>query len=305
MLSVVVPVFNEEEGIEAFFKELKKFLPQEYEVVFVDDGSTDKTLPLIKKFVDRNKNIRFFSLRRHQGKAEALTVGFQKAKGDLILTLDADLQDRPDQIEKLIKKIDEGYDMVSGWRKDRKDSFFKKITSKLFNIMASVFWGLRANDLNCGLKIYKASAAKSLNLYGGLHRFIPILLHQDGFRVAEVPVIHDTRKYGKSKYTFMKVFTDIPDIFTMLFLSRYSTRPLHFFWLIGLIFGLLGFLILLYLTIVWLGGESIGRRPLLTFGVLFVLVGIQVFFTGLLADLFVSGEKGSKGEEILIKDKSD
>jgi len=305
MLSVIVPVYNEEEGIKAFFKELKKFLPQDYEVIFVDDGSTDKTLSFIKEIGSKNKNIRYFSLRRHQGKAEALTIGFQKSKGDFVLTIDADLQDRPDQIGKLQKKINEEWDMVSGWRNERKDSPYKKLTSKLFNLMASAFWGLKLNDLNCGLKLYRKGAAKSLNLYGGLHRFIPILLHQEGFRVTEVPVVHDVRKFGKSKYTFMKVFTDIPDMFTMLFLSKYSNRPLHFFWLIGLIFGLLGFLILFYLSIIWLQGESIGRRPLLIFGVLFTLAGIQVFFTGFLADLFISGTKSNKSEEVMVKEQSD
>src|SRR3989344_56067 len=308
MLSIVVPVLNEEEAVPEFLKELSKFLPKidkNPEIIFVDDGSTDGSLSILKKLEEENKNIRIFSFRKNRGKAEALTLGFQKAKGDLIVTLDADLQDRPDQIEKLIKKAKEGWDLVSGWRKNRKDPFAKNISSKIFNFVSSFFWGLKVSDLNCGLKLYKAEAAKSLNLYGGTHRFIPVLLYQEGFSVAEVPVVHDERKLGKSKYSFTKVFTEIPDMFTMLFLSRYSRRPLHFFAPVGGFIFIVGTVILTYLTFLRFEGYSIGRRPLLFLGMLLVISGLQIFFTGFLADLILHSFGKEKEDKATLKYSSD
>ncbi|OGK31095.1 glycosyl transferase [Candidatus Roizmanbacteria bacterium RIFCSPHIGHO2_12_FULL_33_9] len=288
MLSVVIPVYNEEEVIEVFYKELSKHLPKrDTEMIFVDDGSIDNTPSLLKKLAEENSNIRIFSFRKHRGKSEALTLGFKKASGDMILTIDADLQDRPDQIGKLIEKSKEGWDLISGWRKNRKDSFFKKISSKVFNLISSIFWGLKVNDLNSGLKLYTKDAAKSLNLYGGMHRFIPLLLFQEGFSVTEVPVIHDKRRLGKSKYNISKVFTEMPDLFTMLFLMKYAKRPLHFFGVFGGILFILGFIILAYLSYLRFLGERIGDRPLLLFGVLLVLTGLQVFFIGFIADLIL------------------
>ncbi len=304
MISIVVPVFNEEEVLELFFKELIKFLPKidkNYEIIFVDDGSTDRSLNILKKFEEENKSVKIFSFRKHRGKAEALTLGFTKAIGEYILTIDADLQDRPDQIEKLIKKSKEGWDLVSGWRKNRKDPLAKNISSKFFNFVSSFFWGLKVNDLNCGLKLYKAEAAKSLNLYGGTHRFIPVLLYQEGFTVAEIPVVHDRRKLGKSKYSFTKVFTEIPDMFTMLFLSRYSRRPLHFFALVGGLLLLAGILVLGYLSILHFQGYAIGRRPLLFLGMLLVISGFQVLFTGFLADLLIHISENSTNPKFDLK----
>ena len=304
MLSVVVPVFNEEESLNAFYKTLLAALfklKKNYEIIFVDDGSNDKSLSILKEFEKKSKSVRFFSFRKHQGKAEALTLGFQKAKGDYIVTLDADLQDRPEEILKLIKKLNEGWDCVSGWRKNRRDSIFKVLPSKLFNFLALVFWGLKVNDLNCGLKLYSKDAAKSLRLYGGMHRFIPLLLYQEGFKVTEVPVIHEKRKFGKSKYGLSKVFTELPDLFTMLFLSRYSKRPLHFFGVFGGILLILGFIILVYLSYLRFQGERIGNRPLLLFGILLVLTGLQIFFTGFIADLIIHISQKNNKENTLLK----
>ena len=304
MLSVVVAVFNEEESLRAFYKTLLAVLfklKKNYEIIFVDDGSNDKSLSILKEFEKKSKSVSVFSFRKHQGKAEALTLGFQKAKGDYIVTLDADLQDRPEEILKLIKKLNEGWDCVSGWRKNRRDSIFKVLPSKLFNFLALVFWGLKVNDLNCGLKLYSKDAAKSLRLYGGMHRFIPLLLYQEGFKVTEVPVIHEKRKFGKSKYGLSKVFTELPDLFTMLFLSRYSKRPLHFFGVFGGILLILGFIILVYLSYLRFQGERIGNRPLLLFGILLVLTGLQIFFTGFIADLIIHISQKNNKENTLLK----
>lgn len=291
MISAVVPVFNEEESLEAFYKVLVpnlSKLDKEYEVIFVDDGSTDKTLQILKAFENKNKNVKVLSFRKNRGKAEVLTSGFQAAKGDYIVTLDADLQDRPEEIGKLIEKAKEGFDLVSGWRKDRKDSkILINLPSKLFNFLSGLFWGLKLNDYNCGLKLYTKEAAKSLNLYGGMQRFIPLLLYQNGFRVTEIAVVHEKRKYGKSKYGFSKSFKEFPDMFSMLFITKYAKRPLHFFGYVGVVTSAIGFFILLYLSIIHFMGQAIGERPLLIFGMLLLLAGLQLLFTGLLADLIL------------------
>mgnify|MGYP001564154799 CR=1 FL=1 len=304
MLSVIVPAFNEEESILHFYHELLKVLPKldkDYEIVFIDDGSQDKTLELIRELEKRDKNIRVFSFRRNHGKAEALTFGFQKAKGDLIVTLDADLQDKPSEISKLIDKQKEGYDLVSGWRKERKDSFAKIIFSKMFNVVASLFWGIKLHDYNCGLKLYTKDAAKSLNLYGGMHRFIPLLVAEAGFLVTEVEIVHDIRRYGVSKYSAVKVLTQMPDMMTMLFLSKFSKRPLHFFGFIGAVLLGLGLAISIYLSIIHFQGEAIGRRPLLFLGMLLIISGIQIGLTGLIADLILNVTNKNEESNISLK----
>ena len=291
MISYVVPVMNEEEGIEAFYSELTeeaKKISKEYEIIFIDDGSTDATLKSIKEFARKDSHIRIYSFRRNHGKSEALTLGFQMAKGKYIVTLDADLQDKPSEIHKLLEVIDGEWDVVSGWRQYRKDSGKIKIASKVFNFLARTFWGLKLHDYNCGLKVYTQEAARSLHLYGGFHRFIPLLAYQQGFAVTEVAVEHDKRKFGKSKYGVSKVWKDLPDIFTMLFLAKYSNRPLHFFGTIGAFLILVGAVSLLYLLWVQLNGHSIGRRPLLLFAELCVLAGVQISLTGFLADLIIN-----------------
>jgi len=302
MLSVVVPVFNEEESLDHFYKELissLKSFNQENEIIFVDDGSTDKSLLILQEFAKKNKNVKIFSFRKNHGKAEALTLGFKKASGDYIVTLDADLQDKPSEIGNFLKKLNEGYDVVCGWRKNRRDDLKKILASKVFNTSAGILWGVRFHDYNCGFKAYTSQAAKSLNLYGGLHRFIPLLVFQEGFKVTEIPVVHDKRKFGVSKYSFSKVWKDLPDMFTMLFLTKYRVRPLHFFGTIGMLLFLFGSIILIYLSLLKAIGQAIGGRPLLFLGVLLVLSGLQTFLTGFLADLINSSAK--KDRDIDLK----
>lgn len=307
MLSFVVPAYNEEESLLNFYKELSKVAPtlsNEYEIVFVDDGSKDSTLNILKGLEKKDKRVKVYSFQRNQGKAEALTQGFQKARGEWIVTLDADLQDKPQEIKKLLQKSKEGWDMVGGWRKDRKDSAAKKVFSKFFNFTVRLFWSFHFHDMNGGLKLYRSNAAKTLRLYGGMHRFIPLLLHDSGFRVTEVPIAHDIRKFGKSKYSASKVIKEMPDMATMLFLSKFSKRPLHFFGFIGGIMAFIGILILIYLSIIWFGGQSIGRRPLLFLGMLLVISGFQILFTGLLADLILSIHSKNNDSSILLKYES-
>ncbi|GIW61560.1 MAG: dolichol-phosphate mannosyltransferase [Patescibacteria group bacterium] len=292
MISVVVPVFNEEESLNDFYKELIKYLPklsENYEIIFIDDGSTDTSFAILKRLEKKDKHIRIFSLRRNIGKAEALSLGFYKARGDIIVTLDADLQDQPSEIQKLLNiHQTKGIDVVCGWRKNRKDKSKMKIISKLFNIVVRKLFDVNIHDYNCGLKLYTKEAAKSLRLYGGMHRFIPVLVYEMGFSVDEVPVRHEMRKFGKSKYGFSKIFKDMPDMFTMLFLVRYMNRPLHFFGIAGGVLAFIGVAILTYLSVLRFMGERIGTRPLLFLGILLVLVGIQIFFTGFLAELMIN-----------------
>ena len=292
MISIVVPLFNEEESLNAFYDELTKGiqkLDENYEIIFIDDGSADRSLEILKEIEKKDNRIRIYSFRKNNGKAEALTLGFQKAKGDYIVTLDADLQDKPKEIGKLLGEAKKGkWDVICGWRKERKDSISKILSSKVFNGLVWAFWGFKLHDYNCGLKLYSKDAAKSLRLYGGMHRFVPLLAHEQGFRVTEVAVEHDKRRYGKSKYGFSKVWKDLPDIFTMLFLSKYSKRPFHFFGVVGALLILIGFAILGYLTTLRILGETIGQRPLLFFGMLLVISGFQLFFTGFLADLIIN-----------------
>lgn len=290
--SLVIPILNEEESIPELVTQIEtamKKLGKSYEILFVDDGSTDKTLPMLKDLAKKKNTIKIFSFRRNLGKSPALTYGFQRASGEYIVTLDADLQDDPANIPLLYKTLIDGeYDMVTGWRKERRDPVRKVISSKLFNNLVSFMFNFKINDLNCGLKIYTADLAKELHLYGGRHRFIPILANEMGYRVGEVPIVHHERKYGTSKYKFTKILTDIPDLMTIYFVTKYTGRPLHFFWKIGVILLGLGGAILLYLTYLRFMGERIGTRPLLLFGVLLVIAGFQTVFTGLLGDLLVS-----------------
>lgn len=293
MISVIVPVMNEEESLEAFYDRLKSEiakLSKNHEIIFIDDGSTDNSLTMLKEMLQRDSAVRIFSFRRNQGKAEALTLGFQQAKGDTVVTLDADLQDKPEEIHKLLDKMNEGYEVVSGWRKDRKDKAKMRFISKLFNALMGFVWGVRLHDYNCGLKAYTQDAAKSLHLYGGMHRFIPLLVANQGFSVTEVPVVHEERKFGKSKYGFSKIFKDIPDMFTILFLTKYGKRPLHFFAASGSFLFLLGLGIFLFL---WIDVQlihhiSIGRRPLFFVSLALMLAGLQIAFSGFLADLMIN-----------------
>ena len=292
MLSLVIPVMNEEESLQNLYDRLigvLHSLKQQYEIIFIDDGSTDKSLVILKDLAKKDKKIRIFSFRRNQGKAEALSLGFQQAKGDIVVTLDADLQDRPEEIHKLTELIEQGYEVVCGWRKDRKDAVKMKLISKFFNYMTGITWGVKLHDYNCGLKAYTKEAAKSLHLYGGMHRFIPLLAAQQGFVITEVPVVHDERKFGKSKYGFSKIF-NLPDMFTILFLTKYGRRPLHFFAATGsFLFALgLGIFLFLWIDVQLIQHVSIGRRPLFFVSLALMLAGMQIAFSGFLADLMIN-----------------
>ena len=292
-LSIVIPVYNEAASLEtlvASIDEAMTPLALRYEIVFVDDGSTDGTLDTLKSLADRHERLRVFSFRRNLGKSAALLCGFQKANGEYILTMDGDLQDDPRDFQPMYDRmIADGADIVSGWRRDRHDSALKVASSRLFNrLIIRLLFGSTFKDMNSGIKLYRAEVAKELHLYGGLHRFIPLIATEKGYRVVECPVSHRHRQYGASKYSPAKILTEMPDLLTVFFLIKYTTRPLHFFGRIGSVLILIGVLILTYLTMLWTQSIPIGTRPLLTLGVLLVVIGGQTVFTGLLADLIVN-----------------
>ena len=300
-LSIVVPIYNEKESVSELLTAIDEAitpLNESHEVVFVDDGSTDGTFEGLRALAETRNHVRLFSFRRNLGKSRALLCGFQMARGRYILTMDADLQDDPTNLRRMYEQlIAERADIVSGWRKERRDNALKIVFSRIFNrLMIRILFGSSFNDMNSGLKLYKAEVARELHLYGGMHRFIPLIASEMGYRVAECPVRHNERKYGKSKYSPAKIFTEMPDLLTVFFLIKYTTRPLHFFARIGSALIALGVICLLYLTILWTQSIPIGTRPLLTFGVLLVVIGGQTVFTGLLADLIVNMSQGKRHE---------
>jgi glycosyltransferase involved in cell wall biosynthesis len=304
-LSVVIPVYNEDESLEelvASVEQAVKPFAGQYEIVFVDDGSKDGTLEHLKRLSQTHAHIRVFSFRRNLGKSRALLCGFQVAAGTYILTMDGDLQDDPGNLPAMLDQlIAENADIVSGWRRERRDRRLKVGLSRVFNrVMIRLLFGMAFKDMNSGLKLYRADVARALHLYGGMHRFIPILATEMGYRVAECPVRHNERKYGASKYGLTKVFTEMPDLLTVFFLIKYTTKPLHFFAVAGSAALAVGLLCLTYLAILWTQSIPIGTRPLLLFGVLLVLIGGQTVFTGLLADLMVSMHQ-SKRQEFPLK----
>ena len=288
MLSVVIPVHNEERSVAFLLEELEAALEplgRPWEAIFVDDGSTDGTFGALTRLHARHDHVRVVRLRRKFGKAAALAAGFEQARGDVIVTIDGDGQDDPAEIPRLLAKLDEGFDLVSGWKSRRRDPLSRRLLSRLFNSVTGRVSGLRLHDLNCGLKAYRAAAVRELNLYGELHRFIPVLAHNQGYRVAELPVNHRPRAHGRSRYGVERYLRGFLDLFTVAFMGRYRHRPLHLFGGLGLGLGFVGFTILAYLTVLKLLGEAIGHRPLLTLGVLLVVVGLQLFSLGLVGEL--------------------
>ena len=299
MISVVVPVFNEEGSVETLYDEIVAALEPEgqpYEVIFVDDGSTDGSLGVLSGLHGETTNIVVIHLRRNFGKAAALQAGFLEAKGEVVVTIDADLQDDPAEIRQLIAKLEEGFDLVSGWKTRRNDPWSRRVLSRAFNWATAVVSGVRLHDVNCGLKAYREEALRGVRLYGELHRFIPVLAAYRGFRVAEIPVNHRPRQHGQSKYGLNRYVRGLFDLVTVTFMGRYRHRPLHLFGGVGLLMGLAGLAILVYLTVVKIAGGAIGHRPLLTLGVLLVVVAIQFISLGLVSELITSQHEERLGE---------
>lgn len=304
-VSVVIPLLNEEESIGPLYLELIKSVKSiniDYEFIFIDDGSTDKSLEKLRELNRKDNKVRFISFRKNYGKSAALNVGFNKASGDAVITMDADLQDDPAEIPNLLKKLDDGFDMVSGWKKVRFDPFIKKHSSKFFNYTTRVLTGIKIHDFNCGLKAYKKDVVKNINVYGELHRYIPVLAHNKGYTVSEIPVKHHPRRYGKTKFGISRFFKGFVDLMTVIFNSRYVTRPMHLFGFFGATAFMLGTIVNLWLSYekIFLN-KALGNRPLLFLGILLIIVGVQFFAVGLLGEIIVHNTP--KQEDYSIKEK--
>jgi dolichol-phosphate mannosyltransferase len=298
VISVVIPVHDEERSVAALYGELAAALDGDgraWEAVFVDDGSRDGTFAELARLHDAHDAIRVVRLRRNFGKAAALDAGFREAAGEVIVTIDGDMQDDPAEIPYLLAKLDEGYDLVSGWKTKRRDPLTRRLPSKVFNTVAGTISGVHLHDMNCGLKAYRAEVVQGMQLYGELHRYIPVLAHYRGYRIAELPVAHRPREHGRSNYGVERYVRGFLDLLTVTFMGRYRHRPLHLFGGLGLLSSTLGAAILAYLTIVKLTGHAIGQRPLLTLGVLLVVVGIQLLSLGLLSELITSHHEERTG----------
>lgn len=304
MVSVVIPLLNEEESLpklsQLLEEELTKLSNNSYEVLFIDDGSTDKSFEVISEINKKNPKFKCIRFRRNYGKSAALSVGFAQARGRFIYTMDADLQDDPKELVNLMNKLNEGYDLVSGWKKTRHDPFSKTFPSKFFNYVTSKTSGITLHDFNCGLKLYKKEVAKSLDVYGEMHRYLPALAHIDGFRVTELPVIHHAREFGKSKFGASRFIKGFLDLLTVMFVTRYLKRPMHLFGTLGSASILGGLLVDLYLTIEWFNNKtSLSNRPLLFLGLGLIIVGVQLVGIGLLGEMIT---KSTKKENYNIKE---
>jgi len=306
-ISYVVPAYNEEESLPelvALIDKVSKGENWEYEVIIVDDGSTDSTFKIVKEISGKNSSVKGFQFRRNHGKAAALAKGFEVATGEYVVTLDADLQDDPNEFPEMIKMIKEdGYDVISGWKQKRKDPVFtKNIPSKLFNFITSKASGLKLHDYNSGIKAYRKEVVKEVELYGEMHRYIPVLAHWAGYKVTEKPVVHHERKYGNSKYGLNRFINGFLDLLTVIFINKYTKKPLHLFGSIGLILFGLGMLINIYFFVMWGITGHIHIRPLMLLGVILLILAFQFFSMGLIGELITYNNK-KRIQEYVIKDQ--
>ena len=294
-ISVIIPVYNEVESLRELYQELVQALApyEKYEILFIDDGSTDGSFDVIKELGETDTHVNLFQFHRNYGKSAALAEGFKYAEGDQIITMDADLQDDPSEITNLVQKLEEGFDLVSGWKKNRKDPLSKKLPSKLFNFITRLFTGVRIHDFNCGLKIYRKAVIKTLEIYGGRHRYIPALAGQKKFKVAEIVVNHRPRLHGETKYGGSRFFPGLFDLISILFLSRYTQSPLYFFGKIGLFTFLIGLGVDCYVIYLkyFLGEPFAKHMALLMLGVLIIVIGIQFFSIGLVGEMIANSNQ--------------
>ena len=301
-ISVVIPVFNEEESILPIYSKIVEELDNfDIEIIFINDGSTDNTRQNILNIIKSDNSVIMIDFNRNFGKAAGLSEAFKIAKGDIVVTIDGDLQDDPSEIKTLISKIDLGWDLVSGWKKDRKDPIMKILASRLFNMITRIKTGIKIHDFNCGLKAYRSSVVKSIEIFGGRHRYIPALAGQKNFSVSEIIVNHRPRKFGMTKYGGSRIFHGFFDLLTILFLNKYTQHPLHFFGMIGLTTFTAGvfteFIVLYYKF--FLGEPFAKHIALLLLGLSLIFIGIQFFSIGLLGEMMA---RYSQRKEDRVKD---
>ncbi|HWZ87708.1 MAG TPA: glycosyltransferase family 2 protein [Polyangiaceae bacterium] len=292
-LSFVIPFMNEEATLEELYGRISAAVapvlgPNEsFEVIFIDDGSTDNSVAVAERLVEAHAQVSLLELQGNFGKSAALAAGFTRARGRIVFTLDADLQDDPKEIPRFLAKLEEGFDLVSGYKQKRNDPFTKVLPSRVFNWLVRSVTGVKLHDVNCGFKAYRDTVLKNVRLYGELHRFVPVLAHWKRFRIGEIPVEHHARRFGYSKFGGGRFFRGLMDLLTVVFLLRYGRRPAHFFGAVGSLTLALGIILFGYLSVIWLQGQSIGHRPLLILAVLLIVVGVQILATGLIAELIV------------------
>ena len=297
-ISLVIPVYNEEESLSPLVEWIKRVMDQQrlsYEIIFIDDGSRDRSWEVINELKENMSDIiHGIKFRRNYGKSAALNVGFDHAKGAVVITMDADMQDSPDEIPELYKMIhDNGHDMVSGWKKKRHDPLTKTIPSKLFNAVARKASGIQLHDFNCGLKAYKNEVVKDVNVYGDMHRWIPVLAKWEGYDdIVEKVVEHRKREFGVSKFGAKRLISGFLDLLTIFFVGKFNKQPMHFFGTWGISFLFAGFLVLSYLSMSKLiyHQSGIQDRPLFFFGILILIIGTQLFLTGFLAELVINSK---------------
>ncbi|MBP5384824.1 MAG: glycosyltransferase family 2 protein [Lachnospiraceae bacterium] len=310
VISVLVPAYNEEESIKELYSQIRdginvcieKDQAADYEIWFVNDGSSDETGKVVKELIINDNKVHLINFRKNFGKSPALDAGFHHVNGDIIFTMDADLQDDPKEFHRFINKIDEGYDLVVGWKKERLDSAEKRIPSKVFNKVTSRLSGVKLHDHDCGFKCFRREVVESLDLYGELHRYIPVLAFRSGFRIAEIAVEHHKREHGKSKYGVERYMRGAFDSLTTIFLLKYSDRPMYLFGRMGMLACVSGFIICLFLAVEWALGASLSNRPLLILGVLLIMVGIQFVSIGFVGNLIVDITKRSRYSENHIEE---
>ncbi|MCG8343893.1 MAG: glycosyltransferase family 2 protein [Chlorobiales bacterium] len=306
-LSIIVPFYNEEESLPLLLEQIYEAMADEklhrlfdrsfsFELLMIDDGSTDGSTRFIREQIVRKPELKLVSLQKNFGKTAALAAGFNYASGEYVITLDADLQDDPFAVKQLIEKLQEGFDLVSGWKRQRNDPFSKTFPSRIFNLTTRLFTGIVLHDFNCGLKAYRRKVVESLELHGEMHRYIPVLAQWNGFRVSEVPVKHNPRKFGKTKFGTSRIFPGLFDFFTVLFITRYLRQPMHFFGMLSLVSFLVGFGISLYVTIgkVFFN-EAVVNRPILFLGILLIIVAVQFFSIGLLGEMLTRDTSSTPG----------
>ena len=289
-ISIVIPLYNEEESLRELYTKIIAALPKvpvsAYEIIFINDGSTDGSGRVIRELAAKDKNVKGVLFRKNYGKAAALAAGFKAARMDYVVTMDADLQDDPEEIPGLIAELDKGFDLISGWKKKRYDPILSKnIPSRLFNGVTSLVSGIRLHDFNCGLKAYRLAAAKSLVFYGEMHRYLPVLAHWNGFKVGEKTVTHHPRKFAVTKYGLSRFINGFLDLLTITFLRRYTKNPMHLFGLLGVIFMAVGFGITSYFGVIWIIERALHLRPLMLLAVGAFLMGIQLFSIGLIGEM--------------------
>jgi glycosyltransferase involved in cell wall biosynthesis len=303
--SIIIPVYNEEDNLVLLQDELLSVLvnlPGSYEVIYVDDGSTDRSFEALERLYAANQNVKVIKFRTNYGKSAALAAGLRWARGDIIITLDADLQDDPHEIPRLIEKLSKGYDMVCGWRYSRRDPLVKRLSSKAFNMAIRILTGIKLHDINCGLKVFKREVTAALHIYGELHRLIPVLAFWNGFEVAELEVHHRQRKFNRSKFGIERFPGAFFDLLAARFKTRYAYKPLHLLGAVGLLLGFAGLIASIGSIVFWLRGSDIRNYyPLIVFAALLVMTGVQFLLVGILGEMIASAAQKEDQQYLIHK----